>query len=136
MNDTSMRPDASAVVGSADRRQSQMLSFDLNAELEGCRQEKTWQSGRSSKMLVKHPDVRVILMALKSGARLNEHKNAGRILVHMLAGHIRMQVQGKVFDLPAGHMLALDRDVIHDVEAVMDSAFVLTIASPQGKGAS
>jgi len=29
-------------------------------------------------------------------------------------------------------MLALDREVIHDVEAFEDSAFVLTIALPHG----
>jgi quercetin dioxygenase-like cupin family protein len=74
----------------------------------------------------------VILMALKSGARLNEHKNAGRVSVHTVAGHIRMQVQDAEFDLPTGHMLALDREVIHNVEAVEDSAFVLTIALPHG----
>jgi len=74
----------------------------------------------------------MILVTLKSGARWSEHKSAGRISVHTVAGHIRMQVQGTLFDLPTGHMLVLDREIIHDVEAVEDSAFVLSIALPQG----
>jgi quercetin dioxygenase-like cupin family protein len=41
-----------------------------------------------------------------------------------------MHVEGKVFDLPAGHLLALERAIAHDVEALEDSAFLLTIAWP------
>jgi quercetin dioxygenase-like cupin family protein len=39
-----------------------------------------------------------------------------------------MRVAGQEFDLPAGHLLALDAAVPHDVEALEDSAFVLTVA--------
>ncbi len=48
-----------------------------------------------------------------------------------LSGHIEMHVQDKVFDLPAGHFLALDRALPHDVKALEDSAFLLTIAWPK-----
>ncbi|HEY6385486.1 MAG TPA: hypothetical protein VIX91_07375 [Candidatus Acidoferrum sp.] len=92
------------------------------------RSENAWQGGRNSKTLVKHPDFRVVLTALKSNARLHEHKAAGRISVQAIAGHIRMHVQEKAIDLPAGHMLALERALPHDVEALEDSAFLLTIA--------
>lgn len=109
-----------------------MLSFDLNAEIEQLRKEDAWQGGRNSKTLVKHADFRVVLTVLKSGARLHEHRAPGRISVQTVAGHIRMHVEGKVFDLPAGHLLALERGIVHDVEALEDSAFLLTIAWPQG----
>jgi hypothetical protein len=33
-------------------------------------------------------------------------------------------------DLPAGHLLALDQCVPHDVEAAEDSAFLLTLSWP------
>ena len=79
---------------------------------------------------MKHPDFRVVLTVLKSQARLHEHKAAGRISVQTVAGHIRMHVEGKVFDLPVGHLLALERAIAHDVEALEDSAFLLTIAWP------
>ncbi|MGH9563574.1 MAG: hypothetical protein ACRD3S_19145, partial [Terracidiphilus sp.] len=55
---------------------------------------------------------------------------AGRISVHTVAGHIQMHVESKVFDLPAGHLLALERAIAHDVEALEDSALLLTIAWP------
>jgi hypothetical protein len=37
-------------------------------------------------------------------------------------------------DLPAGHVLVLDRGIYHDVEALVDSSFLLTIAWPQSAG--
>jgi hypothetical protein len=40
-------------------------------------------------------------------------------------------VDDKLFDLPQGKMLVLDRAVTHDVEAVEESAFLLTVAYPQ-----
>jgi hypothetical protein len=48
-----------------------------------------------------------------------------------IAGHIRMHSQHKVIDFPASHILALDRALPHDVEALGDSAFLLTIALPE-----
>jgi quercetin dioxygenase-like cupin family protein len=113
-----------------------MLSFDLQAEVEQLRKEEAWQGGRNSKTLVKHPDFRVVLTVLKSGARLHEHKAAGRISVQTLAGHIRMHVEDRVFDLPVGHLLALEREVAHDVEGLEESAFLLSIAWPNDSGRS
>jgi quercetin dioxygenase-like cupin family protein len=80
---------------------------------------------------VKHPDFRMVLTVLKSNARLHEHESAGRIAVQAIAGHIRMQVRDQLIDLPAGRMLALERGLPHDVEALEDSAFLLTIAWPE-----
>ena len=131
MNDNPKQSARSGAVRSPGPLESPILAFDLKAEIEGLRGEGGWQAGRDSKTLVKHPDFRVVLTVLKSNARLHEHKAAGRISVQAVAGHIRMHVQGKVFDLPAGHLLALERALPHDVEALEDSAFLLTIAWPE-----
>ena len=131
MNYSPKQSSSSAAIRSPGPLEDPILSFDLNAEIELLRGENAWQGGRNSKTLVKHPDFRVVLTVLKSNARLHEHKAAGRISVQAIAGHIRMHVQDKVIDLPAGHMLALERALPHDVEALEDSAFLLTIAWPE-----
>jgi quercetin dioxygenase-like cupin family protein len=128
MSDSPKQSAGSAAIRSPGPLESPILSFDLNAEIERLRDENAWQAGRNSKTLVKHSDFRVVLTVLKSNARLHEHKAAGRISVQDVAGHIRMNVQDKVFDLPAGHLLVLERALPHDVEALEDSAFLLTIA--------
>jgi hypothetical protein len=105
-------PVSSAAIRSPGALESPILSFDLNAEIERLRGENAWQGGRNSKTLVKHPDFRVVLTLLKSNARLHEHEAVGRISVQAIAGH----VQDKVIDLPAGHTLALERAIPHELK--------------------
>lgn len=109
------------------------LEFDLAAQIQDLRREDVWTSGRNSKTIVKHPDLRLVLTIMKANTRIHEHSAAGSISVQTISGHIRMHVDGREFDLPAGHLLALEAAVPHDVEALEDSAFVLTIAWRGGR---
>jgi hypothetical protein len=60
---------------------------------------------------------------MKADMRIEVHQNLGRISVRSVAGHIHMRAAGKIFELPTGRVLVLDRAVSHDVEALVDSAF-------------
>lgn len=113
-----------------DQTPAPAWEIDLEAEIDGLQREPEWQTGISRKSLVRYPDLRITLIALKAGARIEEHQNPGRISVQPVVGHIRMHALGKVFDVPRGNVLVLDRAVRHDVEAIEDSAFVLTVAHP------
>lgn len=104
---------------------------DLFRELEGLRNSPDWSSGIARKVLVRYPDLQITLRRMKAGTRIPEHHNPGRICVQTIFGHIRMHAENKVFDLPQGKVLALDRAVIHDVEALQESAFLLTVASAE-----
>jgi quercetin dioxygenase-like cupin family protein len=104
------------------------LEFDLFSEAEQLRREPPWQSnGRNSKTLAKYPDSRVVLIAMKPGNRIEEHKTDGRISVQTLAGRIRVHLLERVVELPAGHLLVLDRSLPHDVEALEESTFLLSL---------
>ena len=131
MTNTAEHPSRSGAVRTPGPLGNPMLTFDLNGEIKRLREENSWQGGRDSKTLVKNEDFRIVLTVLKANALLHEHKATGRIFVQVLSGHIQMHVQDKVFELPAGHLLALDRAVPHDVKALEDSAFLLTIAWPE-----
>jgi quercetin dioxygenase-like cupin family protein len=109
------------------------LEFDITSEMEQLHREATWQSGQSAKTLVKFDDLRIVLMVLKARSRIPGHQTEGRISIHTLAGHIQVRAQGRTFDLLSGRLLALDHGVPHDVEALEDSAFLLTIAWPGRK---
>lgn len=106
------------------------LEFDIANELEQLHREPGWQSGQNAKTLVKYDDLRVVLMALKAHARIPEHHTDGRISIHVVAGHIQVRAEGRTFDLPVGSLLTLDQGLPHDVDALVDSAFLLTIAWP------
>jgi quercetin dioxygenase-like cupin family protein len=109
-----------------------VLQFGLASELDELHRDEAWlhPTGRSSKTLVKYPDLRIVLIAMKANTRMHEHTAAGRISVHTLNGHIRLHLPDQVVDLPLGHLLALDHCVPHDVEASEDSAFLLTLSWP------
>ena len=106
------------------------LEFDLARELEQLHREPGWSGGQNAKTLVKYEDFRVVLTALKARARLPAHQTEGRISIQTVAGHIQLRAQGRTFDLPTGRLLALDQGLLHDVEALEESAFLLTIAWP------
>jgi quercetin dioxygenase-like cupin family protein len=107
-----------------------LMEFDLPAEIDRLRSETTWSTGQNAKTLVKYDDLRVVLMALQAKARLPEHKTEGRISVQVLSGHIRLRAGGRTFSLRTGSLLALDSGMPHDLEALEESAVLLTIAWP------
>jgi quercetin dioxygenase-like cupin family protein len=113
------------------------LRFDLDGEVRRLWREDASRSGRNAKTLVKQDDFRVVLTVLRAGRRIQEHKAAGRISIQAVEGHIRIRTghepAAELIDLPAGCLLALDRGVRHDVEALTDSAFLLTVAWPAGE---
>jgi quercetin dioxygenase-like cupin family protein len=105
-----------------------LLTLDLNREIVQLRSEGRWQSGHTAKTLAKYPDFRVVLIVMKTGGRLEKHRTEGRISVHTLDGRIRFTANGRSVELAAGQMLTLEHDIPHDVEGIVDSAFLLTIA--------
>jgi len=107
-----------------------LLTLDLNREIEQLRSEGRWQSGHTAKTLAKYPDLRVVLIVMKAGGRLEKHRAEGRISVQTLDGKIRFNTAERSVELPAGQMLTLERSIPHDVESTVDSAFLLTIAWP------
>jgi quercetin dioxygenase-like cupin family protein len=111
-----------------------VLQFNLASELDQLHRDESWlqPAGRSSKTLVKHPDLRIVLIAMKANTRMHEHTAAARISVHTLSGHIRLHLPDQMVELPVGHLLALDECLPHDVEAAEDSAFLLTLSWPPG----
>lgn len=110
------------------------LEFDLVAELEQLHREPEWETGQTGKTLVKYDDLRIVLTALKAHKRIAGHQTEARISIQTVAGHVHVRAEGRTFSLPSGTLLALDQRIAHDVEALEDSAFLLTLAWPVGTG--
>jgi len=107
------------------------IEFEIKKELDELHRSPEWATGLARKVLIRYPDFQITLRAMKTNTRIPEHHNLGRICVQTVLGHIRMHAGGKLFDLPRGKALILDRAVTHDVGAVEESAFLLTVALPQ-----
>ena len=107
-----------------------LLQIDLERELQQLRQEDSWQreTGRSSKTLAKYPDFRIVLILMKSGTRMRQHRAEGRVSIQQLEGQVCVHLADRKVNMSAGHLLVLDCGVLHDVEALEESAFLLTIS--------
>jgi len=109
------------------------MEFDLPAEIHRLHAETTWSTGHNARTLIKYDDFRVVLTALQASARVPTHKTEGRISIHVLSGHVQVKASERTFSLRPGGLLALDQGVPHEIEALEESAFLLTLAWP-GRG--
>jgi quercetin dioxygenase-like cupin family protein len=107
-----------------------VLQIDFEQELEQLRQADSWQreTGRSSKTIAKYPDFRIVLILMKSGTRMRQHRADGRISIQQLKGQLRIHLADRKVNLATGHLLVLDCGVLHDVEALEESTLLLTIS--------
>jgi quercetin dioxygenase-like cupin family protein len=104
--------------------------FDLSREIADSAGRKPWPSGHFAKTLFKNSDFRVVLISIERAARLKEHHTDGSNSIHVLQGAIRLNAQGKTHDLRASSLFTLAPSIMHDVEALEDSALLLTISWP------
>jgi quercetin dioxygenase-like cupin family protein len=108
-------------------------AFELAAVDREMRQEEAYQrEGHTARTLVRELDLRIVLVVMKEDGRIAEHRAGGTISVHALTGHVQLHLPDKVVDLPAGRLVVLEHGMRHDVRALAESAFLLTLAWDQG----
>jgi quercetin dioxygenase-like cupin family protein len=112
--------------------QDGLIAVDVRAEIARLKSEPAWaDNDRHGSSLVKGDGINVALMMLKKGAKLQEHHTRAPITVHVIEGRINFIANGKKQPLSAGTIVALDRAIEHSVEALEESALVLTVGGEQ-----
>lgn len=106
------------------------MFLDLNQQVDRIFNDSSVkdESGRKTKMLAKYAEFRIALVTMRSGSRWDDHKTPARIFVQVLRGQIRFHTLGRTFELACGQLLTLDPGIVHSVDAVEDSAFLLTLS--------
>lgn len=86
-------------------------------------------SGRSATTVYggREHSLRQTLIALVGGQTLKEHENPGEATVHVLHGRIRLAAGDVSWDGSPGDLLIVP-DSLHSLEALEDSAVLLTVA--------
>ncbi|HEV2913766.1 MAG TPA: hypothetical protein VGX92_10855 [Pyrinomonadaceae bacterium] len=119
--------------GMTARLTAPLLTFDLADEIEQLNNQEHWlKGGRISKTLVKHSDFRIVLMFMKAGTLMQEHKTDARISIQALSGRLLIKLDRQTVELRAGHLLVLEKGLMHDVNALEESVFLLSISWPHG----
>ena len=104
---------------------------DLDQAGARLRAQALWHThGQGAVTLIRQPELRVVLMELRAGARMLEHRTVAQVTIHALRGRVHLRIGDRRVSLAAGQLLVLDHDVTHDLVADEDSAVLLTLAWP------
>lgn len=106
------------------------IQFNVAKELVQLHHVGAWDqtTGRSSKTLAKYADFRIVLISMKANTRMDQHRAEGKISIQCLVGQLLIHLpSAQKAEMVAGDVLVLDCGIPHDVEALTESAFLLTI---------
>lgn len=102
--------------------------IDIKDAMQQIRQEVSWETGdRNAITLYKSDQMRLVLVALHQGAELTRHKAEGAISIQVLEGNITFGTDEESKELAAGQMIVLQKGIHHEVKAVTESVFLLTL---------
>jgi quercetin dioxygenase-like cupin family protein len=110
-----------------------LAQFDLVREMKDSEGKKPWPAGHYARTLYKRSDFRMVLISMEKGSIMKEHHADGTISVQVLKGSIRLTVDGEAHTIEGNGVLTLGASIKHEVEAMEESAFLLTIAWPSGE---
>jgi len=100
-----------------------IASLKVADEIARLKRGPQWAAGdRAAESLAKNSELSVTLLLLKQGAALKEHRARGTVALTIVAGSIRLNGA----TLGAGTLAMIDRDTPHAVEALEESALILT----------
>ncbi len=108
-----------------------LAQFDLLKEIDEAEQKKPWAAGHYARTLFKKHDLRILLITMQTASRMKEHHADGTISIQVLKGRVRVNVADDPHELSAGNLFTLAASIRHDLEALEDSAFLLTISWPR-----
>lgn len=104
------------------------VTFDIAGVVDDLKGDDVYErEGHIARTLVRTPDLRVVVVVLDEGKRMEEHDTDVTALVHTISGRVRLQLPDRRVELAAGQLLALGPGLRHDVEALADSVVMLTL---------
>ena len=110
---------------------SSEATIDLGQEMAELRAKPNRHGAPQAKTLIKQDGLRVVLVALDAGGRMERHQAPGPITIHALDGRLLVRAEQRQTKLGPGQVLFVGAAAPHDVEALEPSAFLLTIGWPQ-----
>lgn len=103
-------------------------SFALIQEIDGLRNAPQYRdAGHAARTLFKRPDLRVVLIVLRQHAELKEHRTNQPVTIQTLMGRISVALPDGALVQDVGGLLAIEPGVVHDVSALTDGAFLLSM---------
>jgi quercetin dioxygenase-like cupin family protein len=107
-----------------------LMTFDLATMIAEMKAEPTWEaSSRNAITLLKDHGLRVVLVVMRAGTFIASHRAQGPITIQVLEGRVSLTVGAHEVVLGSGRFLSLGAGAAHDVRAIEESAFLLTVGA-------
>lgn len=97
----------------------------LEAELR--REGGYARDGHTARTLLREPDLRIVFIVMRQGASMAPHRIDETGSIHVVTGRLRVRFPERVVELAAGQLLIVAAGAAHEIDAMPESAFVLTI---------
>jgi quercetin dioxygenase-like cupin family protein len=94
---------------------------------ELCAEKAYERDGHAARTLVRAGDIRVVIVAMRRGSIIQEHRARATGSLQALTGLLRVRLEERQVDLVAGQLLVLDANAQHEVTALDESVFLLTL---------
>jgi quercetin dioxygenase-like cupin family protein len=108
---------------------SEAAMFDLAVIDRELRSEDAYRrDGHTARTLVREPALRIVLVVMKAGAQIAEHRAQEITSLQAATGQVRVALRERSLELAAGGLLVIAPDLRHQVEAIADSSVLLTLA--------
>ena len=103
-------------------------SIDIGRAEQELRAEPAYaQDGHTARTLVRESDLRMVLIAIRQDASIDQHHTDHTACIHVLTGNITLRFATYSVAVPTGGIFVLEANAPHAVSAAVDSAFTLTI---------
>ena len=110
-----------------------LVNFDLNEFMSQIKTEKAWlEHDRNAITLFKSNELSIVLIALHKDAEMVKHKAKGIITLQVMEGLINFSTDEQTVKLTAGQIIVLHDGIPHNVLALEESTFLLTVTESAG----
>ncbi|HEY3268714.1 MAG TPA: cupin domain-containing protein [Armatimonadota bacterium] len=116
-------------VNAKQRMEGPLHRFRIDEEIEALRGEPDYGGGEAAQITLIHEGpLRVAAFAFHPGVALRDHRVSGPITVQLLSGRIIFSIEdGRSIEMEPGSLLSLAGGLTHSVEALEESAMLLTV---------
>lgn len=111
------------------------LAFNLAEQIAKLREDDKYvATGRLGRTLVKEEGLRLTMTVMAEGAQVGTHQAAAPMTLQVLEGRLHYRVGEEAFELAEGELLFFGPGHAQDIEALEDTALLLTITGGEGEG--